>query len=113
MKIEEIRLLEAYAYYKVTKYDFRLEKEHKLSSLKDFMILGTNYKKNKFRRKISEPLYIKEKRSLLNIQEKSVPLILFNWVDNLAGPNQMCEMKFIAKIANVFGRWLFSKKASF
>ena len=41
------------------------------------MILGTNYK-NKFRRKISESLYIKEKRSSLNTQEKSVPLKLFN-----------------------------------
>ena len=35
------------------------EKEHKLPSLEDFMILGANYK-NKFRRKISESLYIKE-----------------------------------------------------
>ena len=38
-------------------------KEHELPSLENFMILGTNYKKNKFRRKITESLYIKEKRS--------------------------------------------------
>ena len=55
-----------------------IEKEHKLPSLEDFiMILGKNYKKNKFRRKISELLYIKGKRSSLNTQEKSVPLKLF------------------------------------
>ena len=38
-----------------------IEKEHELPSLKDYMILGTNYKKNKFRRKVPESLYIKEK----------------------------------------------------
>ena len=42
------------------------------------MILGANYKKNKFRTKISESMYIKEKRSPLNTQEKFVPLKLFN-----------------------------------
>ena len=55
-----------------------IEQEHKLSSLEDFMILRTNYKKNKLRRKISKSLYMKEKRLSLNIQEKSVPLKLFN-----------------------------------
>ena len=65
-----------------------------MPSVKGFMILGTNYKKKKFRRKISESLYIKEKRSSLNTQEKSVPLKLFNWVGNLAGPNQMSEVNF-------------------
>ena len=55
-----------------------IEKEHKLPSLEYFMILGTNYKKNKFRRKVSESLYIKEKRSSLNTQEKYVSLKLFN-----------------------------------
>ena len=65
-----------------------------MPSVKGFMILGTNYKKKKFRRKISESLYIKEKRSSLNTQEKSVPLKLFNWVSNLAGPNQMSEVNF-------------------
>ena len=66
-----------------------IEKEHKLLSLEDFMTLGTNYRKNKFRRKISESLYIKEKCSSLNTQEKSAMLKLFNRVNNLAGTNQM------------------------
>ena len=55
-----------------------IEKENKLPSLEDFMILGTNYKKNKFRKKVSESLCIKEKRSSLNTQEKCVRLKLFN-----------------------------------
>ena len=46
-----------------------IEKEHNLLSLEDFIILGTNYKKNKFRRKISASLYSKEKRSSLSTQE--------------------------------------------
>ena len=48
-----------------------IEKEHKLPSLENFVILGTNYKKDKFRKKKSQ--YIKEKRSSLNTQGKSVP----------------------------------------
>ena len=60
--------------------------EHKLPSFEDFIILATNYKKNKFRRKISESLH-KEKCSSLNTQEKSVLLKLFNWVGNLARTN--------------------------
>ena len=55
-----------------------IENDHKLPSIEDFTILGTNYKKIKFRRKIAESLLIKEKRSSLNTQEKSVPLKLFN-----------------------------------
>ena len=55
-----------------------IEKEHKMPSVKGFMILGTNYKKKKFRRNISGSLYIKEKRSSLTTQDKSVPLKLFN-----------------------------------
>ena len=53
------------------------ENEHKLSCFEDFIILGTNYKKNKFRRKISESLH-KEKCSSLNTQQKSVLRKLFN-----------------------------------
>ena len=40
------------------------------NSLEDLIIMGTNYE-NKFRRKISESLYMKEKRSSVNTQEKS------------------------------------------
>ena len=66
------------------------------------MILGTNYKKNKFRRKYSESLYIKKNRSSINTHDKSVLLKLFNWVDSLVRPNQISEVKFFAKTAKVF-----------
>ena len=36
-----------------------IENDHKLPSIEDFTILGTNYRKNKFRRRISESLFIK------------------------------------------------------
>ena len=72
-----------------------IEKKHKLPSLEDSMILGTNYKKNKFRRTIFESFYIKEKYSSLNTQEKSVPLKLFNCIRNLAETNQMSEVKIL------------------
>ena len=39
-----------------------IEKEHNSPSLEVFIILATNYKKNKFRRKMLELLNIKEKR---------------------------------------------------
>ena len=55
-----------------------IKKEHKLPFLEDFMILRTNCKKSRFRRKLSDSLYIKEKRSPLSTQEKSVTLKLFN-----------------------------------
>ena len=44
-----------------------IEKEHKLPSLENFMILTANYKKNKFREKISESLYMTEKRLTLKV----------------------------------------------
>ena len=55
-----------------------VEREHRSPSLQEFSILGGNYHKNKFRRKVAESLLIKEKRSTLNTQEKSIPLKLFN-----------------------------------
>ena len=55
-----------------------VEKDHRLPSIEEYTILGGNYKNNTFRRKVSESLYIKEKRSTLNTHEKSVELKLFN-----------------------------------
>ena len=52
-----------------------VESEH---LVQEFSILGGNYRKNKFRRKVAESLLIKEKRSTLNTQEKSITLELFN-----------------------------------
>ena len=55
-----------------------VEREHRPPSLQEFSILGGNYHKNKFHRKVAESLLIKEKQPTLNTQEKSIPFKLFN-----------------------------------
>ena len=54
------------------------QENHKNVSRNNFQILGNGYKKMKFKRKLSEALYIKELRPSLNTQETSVALKLFN-----------------------------------
>ena len=44
----------------------------------DYKIIGTGYRKNTTKKKLSEALFIKELKPTLNKQEKSVPLKLFN-----------------------------------
>lgn len=46
--------------------------------LQDFEILSKGFSQRKFKRKISETLFIKENKPSLNRQEMSVPLKLFN-----------------------------------
>ena len=64
-----------------------LENNHIHVSFEDFRILRNGYTNSKFKRKISETLFkrkiseglfIKELRPLLNTQETSVPLLLYN-----------------------------------
>ena len=43
-----------------------------------FKIIGNGFKNNSFKRKVSEALIIKQIKSSLNIQEKSIELKLFN-----------------------------------
>ena len=43
----------------------------------DYKIIGTGYRKNAMKRKLSETLFIKELKPTLNKQEKSVSLKLF------------------------------------
>ena len=50
--------------------------------LKDLKIIDKNYHGNKYKSKISEALYIKQYQPLLNAQEHSVHLKLFNWTVN-------------------------------
>ena len=54
------------------------QENHKNVSRNNFQILGNGYKKMKFKRKLSEALYIIELRPSLNRQETSVALKLFN-----------------------------------
>ena len=51
---------------------------HKHCFFEDFDILWNGYTNSKFKRKISETLFIKELRPSLNSQETSVPLPLYS-----------------------------------
>ena len=44
----------------------------------NFEVIGSGYRNNSSRRKIAEALLVKKLKPTLNIQEKSVPLKLFN-----------------------------------
>ena len=55
-----------------------IESGHKLLEAVDSKIIGTGYRNNTMKRKLSEPLFIKELKPTLNKQEKSLPLKLFN-----------------------------------
>ena len=56
-----------------------IESGHKpLEEAVDYKIIGTRYRKNTMKRKLSEALFIKELKPTLNKQEKSLPLKLFN-----------------------------------
>ena len=44
----------------------------------NFKIIDMNFSNNKGKHKISESLWIKDLRSTLNVQEKSIPLKLFD-----------------------------------
>ena len=60
-----------------------IESGHNEVSEVDFQVIGKGYRHNSRRRKIAEALFIKDKRPSLNIQEKSIPLQLFNWQNNI------------------------------
>ena len=51
---------------------------HPVVDLKDLTSIDKNYHGNKYKRNISEALYIKQYRPLLNAQEHSVQLKIFN-----------------------------------
>ena len=59
-------------------FKYSIEREHRPPSLQELSVLGGNYRKNKFRRKVAESLLTKEKRSTLHTKGKSIPLKLFN-----------------------------------
>ena len=58
-------------------YEHSMNSNHALVTLDDFTIVNSGYK-HKFKRKISEALFIKSNRPNLNKQDTSVPLRLFN-----------------------------------
>ena len=46
------------------------------------MVIDKNYHRNKYKKKLSEALYIKRYQPSPNAQEHSVQLKLFNWTVN-------------------------------
>jgi len=52
--------------------------DHTAPSPSDFRVIDKGFRGNKFTRKISEALLIKRRRPILNVQEQSIPLKLFN-----------------------------------
>ena len=58
-------------------YKHSQESNHPGVALSDFKIIGSHFQNQKFKRKIAEPLLMREKLSSLNTQEKPVPLKLF------------------------------------
>ena len=54
---------------------------HPVVDLKDLKVIDKNYHGNKYKRKISEDLYIKQHRPA-ECKEASVQLKLFNWTVN-------------------------------
>ena len=74
-RTERIALITAEKISNLTKP--ALINNHQVVDLKD-LIIEKNYYGNKYKRKISETLYIKQCRSLVNAQEYSVQLKLFN-----------------------------------
>ena len=52
--------------------------DHRNASYDVFKIVGSGFRKNTFKRKFADAILIKELRSNLNIQEKSIELKLFN-----------------------------------
>ena len=55
-----------------------IESGHKPLEAADYKIIGKAYRNNFMKRKLSEALFIKELKPILNRQEKSLRLILFN-----------------------------------
>ena len=57
---------------------YNIETPHTDVNTADFKIINMNFSNNKRKRKIAESLWIKDLRPTLNVQEKSIPLKLFN-----------------------------------
>ena len=54
---------------------------HQTVTLDDFTVLSSGYRSRKFKRKVSETLYIKQNSPTLNKHETSVPLKLFHLIE--------------------------------
>ena len=59
-------------------YKHYIETGHRSPDINYFEIIGGNFRKNLFKRKIAEALLIKQLKATLNKQEKAIELKLFN-----------------------------------
>ena len=66
-------------------YKHYIETGHRSPDINYFRIIGSNFRKNLFKRKIAEALLIKQLKPTLNKQEKAIELKLFNWHHVYAG----------------------------
>ena len=55
-----------------------IETDHPTVTIDDFRVLKTGYRQKKFRRKLSQALFIKQNKPALNKQETSVSIKSFN-----------------------------------
>ena len=55
-----------------------IETGHRSPDINDFKIIGSNFRKNVFKRKIAEALLIEQLKPTLNKQEKPIELKLFS-----------------------------------
>ena len=58
-------------------YNHSQKSNHPCVALSGFKIIDSNFQNQKFNRKMTESLLIRETRSSLNMQEISIPLKLF------------------------------------
>ena len=54
------------------------DENHKHIDLDNIKVIDSGYHNNRFKRKIFEALYIKQYKPMLNTQEQSIPLQLFD-----------------------------------
>ena len=59
-------------------YKHCIETSHRSPYISDFKIVGSNFRKNVFKRKIAEALLIKQFKPTLNKQEQSIEIKRFN-----------------------------------
>ena len=57
---------------------YSIENEQVEVTQKDFKVIGSHFKNSRLKRKIAEPLLIKQERPALNNQDQSVELKLLN-----------------------------------
>ena len=85
-------------------FKYSMVPNHQTVALDDFTVLSSGYRNRKFKVKVSESLFIKQNRSMLNEHGTSVPLKLFNWYNYVVQRRIQNLVKCL--------RWSFLRKVS-